>query len=229
MNATVSGAPTITSITSLFDMYSYGALLNNTTSSAGHASLFNTAYGVSALQPVILQQQVVRLITAATSPQVGPQTQTMVFMPQLPGATNNYAAVFANGNVGIGETTPDAKLHVVGTVTTSGAGAIAGIFTEHTMNNSTGSGFQYGNRSISTISSSTAGTHVGQFIRMIDNTSLDSGQNVRGLEVQAFSGTNVNGANTGIASFWLYLWYSGYHYFTGCSASLASCYFCRPR
>ncbi|HMQ02120.1 MAG TPA: hypothetical protein PKD79_03580, partial [Candidatus Doudnabacteria bacterium] len=88
-----------------------------------------------------------------------------------------------------------------GTVTTSGASAVAGVLQDLVMNNSTASGFQFGNRLLNTVSSGSAGTHVGQFIRMTDSTSLSSGQVVRGLEVQAYSGTNNNGINTGIATF----------------------------
>lgn len=138
------------------------------------------------------------------------------------GATNNYGISIANvsaaagnyalhsgaaaqsyfaGNVGIGETTPDTKLHVVGTVTTSGAGAVAAILTESTLNNSTASGFQFGVRQLNSVTSTVAGTHVGQFIRMTDDTSLSTGQVVRGIEVQAYSGTNNNGINTGVAAF----------------------------
>jgi hypothetical protein len=88
-----------------------------------------------------------------------------------------------------------------GTVTTSGSNAVAGILQDLVLTNSTASGFQFGNRLLNTINGTTAGTHVGQFIRMTDNTTLSSGQVVRGLEVQAYSGSNVNGINTGIASF----------------------------
>src|SRR3989344_2008160 len=71
--------------------------------------------------------------------------------------------------------------------------------------------FQYGNRSIVTITavedSDTDANYIGQFIRMIDDdcdtgaTALDCNNTVRGLEVQAYSGTNTAGVNTGIATF----------------------------
>ena len=108
----------------------------------------------------------------------------------------------AQGSVGIGVASSlVGKLHVVGSVTTSGANAVAGMFENLTLTNGTASGYQFGNRLLNTVSSSTAGTHVGQFIRMTDSTSLSSGQVVRGLEVQAWSGTNNNGINTGIATY----------------------------
>ncbi len=88
-----------------------------------------------------------------------------------------------------------------GTVTTSGASAVAGVLQDVVLTNGTASGFQFGNRLLNTVNGGTAGTHVGQFIRMTDSTSLSSGQVVRGLEVQAYSGTNNNGINTGIATY----------------------------
>ncbi|MBX4191856.1 MAG: hypothetical protein KW804_03590, partial [Candidatus Doudnabacteria bacterium] len=116
--------------------------------------------------------------------------------------TNPFLTLDTSGNTGIGVSLSlKTKLNVVGTVTTSGADAIATIYADSTLNNSTGSGFQFGQRFLNTISSSVAGTHVGTFIRMTDSTSLTTGQLVRGLEVQAYSGTNNGGINTGIASF----------------------------
>ncbi len=107
--------------------------------------------------------------------------------------TGNFADMQVNGT---------SKITISrGTTTASGSTAIAGLFEDLTLTNGTVSGFQFGNRLVATVNGATAGTEVGQFIRMIDNTTLDSGQTVRGLEVQAFSGTNVNGINTGIASY----------------------------
>lgn len=65
-------------------------------------------------------------------------------------------------------------------------------------------GTLFGNRHITTISGAAvaSSSQVGEFIRVVDNTT--SGVNsttVRGLEIQAFSGTNVSGINTGLASF----------------------------
>lgn len=104
-------------------------------------------------------------------------------------------------NVGVGGIQSSGGISIENSVLGSGANAIAGLYGSYTMTNSTASGFQFGNRFINTISSGTAGTHDGEFIRMIDNTSLSTGQVVRGLEVQAWSGTNNNGINTGIATF----------------------------
>ncbi|MEZ4180028.1 MAG: hypothetical protein R3B41_00710 [Candidatus Doudnabacteria bacterium] len=108
----------------------------------------------------------------------------------------------SSGSVGIGVASSlVGKLHVAGSVTSSGANAVAGIYQTSTLTNSTASGFQFGNRHLVTVSSSVAGTHVGEFIRVTDSTSLSSGQVVRGMEIQAYSGTNNSGINTGLAAY----------------------------
>jgi len=97
-------------------------------------------------------------------------------------------------------TTPTALLNVEGTVTTSGATAIAGIFASTSLVNSTTNGFQFGNRFISTVYNTMAASgSVGQLIRMIDNTALSN--TVRALELQSWSGSNTSGVNTALAAF----------------------------
>jgi hypothetical protein len=102
-------------------------------------------------------------------------------------------------NLAIGTNTITSKLNVTGATTGSGATAIAGIYSNLTLTNSTGSGYQFGNRTVVTVNGGTAGTEVGTIIRMTDDTALAN--TVRGLEVQAWSGSNPNGINTGIATF----------------------------
>ena len=64
----------------------------------------------------------------------------------------------------------------------------------------TDGGFQFGHRFINNISGSTStASHIGTLIRMDDDTT--EANTIRGLEVQAWSGTNVLGVNTGIATF----------------------------
>ena len=111
----------------------------------------------------------------------------------------NAFLVNASGQVGIGTTTLTSKLSVEGSVTSSGASAVAGLFASSTLSNSNGSGFQFGNRLINNVIGGTAGTEDGLFVRMIDSSS--AANTVRGLEVQAYSGNNTAGVNTGIATY----------------------------
>ena len=117
----------------------------------------------------------------------------------FPGGTGGSGTVYAWG-------AQMDKASVPGTYAKTTSAALTndssrGMIVNTNLKNTTASGYVYGSRNVNIIDSTTAGTHVGQFIRMVDNTSLDSGQTVRGLEVQAYSGTNVNGTNTAIASY----------------------------
>ncbi len=132
----------------------------------------------------------IQLANALTS---GSSAGTFIAANAVSGFTGNLADLQVNG-------TSRFKIGY-GTVTTSGASAVAGTFQDLVMNNSTTSGFQFGNRLLNTVSSTVGGTHDGMFIRMTDSTSLSTNQIVRGLEVQAYSGTNNNGINTGIQTY----------------------------
>ncbi len=112
----------------------------------------------------------------------------------------SYLRVTQAGNVGIGTTTPIAKLSIQGSTTASGGSAIASLYTDSTLTNSTTNGFQFGNRMVTTITSgSVPGTMDGLFIRTTDNSTATN--TVRGLEIQAYSGTNTLGVNAGITTF----------------------------
>jgi hypothetical protein len=100
------------------------------------------------------------------------------------------------GRVGIGTNTPISMLNIVGSTTGNGANAIAGILASTTLSNGTTGAFQFGHRFISTIAGAASGTLDGMLIRTIDNTS--NANTVRALEVQAYSGSNTSGINTGI-------------------------------
>ena len=102
-----------------------------------------------------------------------------------------------NGRLALGTTTFTGAVSIASS--TSVSGGVAGIFENLTINPTAADGFQFGNRELVNVSTTATTTAIGSFIRMIDNTSL--GNTVRGLEVQAYSGTNIQGVNTGIIAF----------------------------
>ncbi|MBL8030735.1 MAG: hypothetical protein JNK33_00195, partial [Candidatus Doudnabacteria bacterium] len=106
--------------------------------------------------------------------------------------------VTALGRVGIGTATPLGLLHLVGSVSTSGANAVAGIFASTTLNNTTASGFQYGGRYINTITGNASGTLIGALFRMVDNTTNTS--TVAALRAEGYSGSNTAGVNVGLVA-----------------------------
>ncbi|MDO8715556.1 MAG: hypothetical protein Q7J73_01930, partial [Dehalococcoidales bacterium] len=127
---------------------------------------------------------------------IGPASESFNIVG--PGSTR-FLTIASTGKIGFGIPNPSSALHFEATTNRSGAHAVAGIFASTSLTNSTASGFQFGNRFISTINGGTAGTAVGNFIRMIDSTTQVN--TINGLEVQAYSGTNVAGTNTGVLSF----------------------------
>jgi hypothetical protein len=120
------------------------------------------------------------------------------------GATNNYAGVFENGRVLFGtasDTTSISTLYLskalVNEDGSTGAG-VAGIHEVFTMNPTSGTPTQVGNRlTIENTTGSVAATQIGQIIRMTDSTSSIA-NTIRGLEIVASVGTNTAGTNTGI-------------------------------
>ncbi|MBI4033919.1 MAG: pentapeptide repeat-containing protein, partial [Candidatus Brennerbacteria bacterium] len=91
--------------------------------------------------------------------------------------------------------TTTAKLVLWGGVA-SETSSISGIYQESRINTSLSGNFQFGNRHIIYVAPTASTSAVGEFIRMIDNTTLKN--EVRALEVQGWSGTNVQGVNTGL-------------------------------
>jgi hypothetical protein len=76
-----------------------------------------------------------------------------------------------------------------------------GLVVDSNLNNSTSSGFVYANRLINRVVSGTAGTHEGLFVRIQDDTSLTTNQVVKGLDVQAWNGSNTGGTNIGLDAY----------------------------
>ncbi|MEK7630226.1 MAG: hypothetical protein AAB432_02485, partial [Patescibacteria group bacterium] len=105
--------------------------------------------------------------------------------------------VASSGVIQINTTaTSSGQLTIIGsTAATSG---VAGIYQESLINPGAGiSGtFQFGNRHIIRVNPTASTSADGEFIRTIDNTTLNN--TVRAMEVQAWSGTNIQGINTGI-------------------------------
>ena len=97
------------------------------------------------------------------------------------------------GRIGIGTTTPEARLAIDGQ--TSSYFGVAGIDEMLTITGQTG--VRFGNRMVVMNNpTEAANTLVGQFIRVIDDSGLSN--TVRGLEIQAHSGTTTSGANTAL-------------------------------
>jgi hypothetical protein len=120
------------------------------------------------------------------------------------GGSNNYAGIFEAGRVLIGTASETASLSslyitkaLVNETGSTGAG-VAGIHEVFTMNPTSGTPVQVGNRmTIENTTGSVASTQVGQIIRITDSTS-SLVNTVRGIEVVASVGTNTSGTNTGI-------------------------------
>lgn len=128
--------------------------------------------------------------------QVG--TANLLTVSSSSGAT--LLALTPAGNLAVGTSNPISRLQVEGATSASGANAIASIYSSSTLSNTTASGFEFGNRFLNTVNGSATGTYDGLFVRMTDSTS-NATNTVRGIEVQAYSGTNTAGINAGITAF----------------------------
>ncbi|MDP2741228.1 MAG: hypothetical protein Q8O66_00880, partial [bacterium] len=101
-----------------------------------------------------------------------------------------------NGRLAVGTTTFTGSVNIQSS--TDSATGVAGIYEQLLINTSVGGTFQFGNRAIVTVSTTASTTAIGSFIRMIDNTTMAN--NVQALQVQAWSGSNNQGENTGIST-----------------------------
>ena len=134
----------------------------------------------------------------------GATTNVGIYATATGATNNNYAGVFEAGRVLIGtasETASISSLYITKALTnedgSTGAG-VAGIHEVFTMNPSSGTPTQVGNRlTIENTTGSVASTQIGQIIRITDSTSSVA-NTIRGIEVVASVGTNTSGTNTGI-------------------------------
>jgi hypothetical protein len=117
---------------------------------------------------------------------------------ELANSSGNVFTVANNGNVGIGTTSPTAKL-TIDSQNLDGAGT-AGINQFLTTANSVENALQYGNRYYLDVDGNTATTTIfGSMLRIRDNTTY--GNVLRGLEVQTDLGVNTLGENTAISAY----------------------------
>ncbi|MBP6881548.1 MAG: hypothetical protein KBC35_02900, partial [Candidatus Pacebacteria bacterium] len=112
------------------------------------------------------------------------------------GATEVFS-VLDGGKVGIGSTTPNAKLSVQNTGF-SGAG-VFGLDQYLQTTNSVASAVQYGDRFYLDAANTATTSIVGAMFRIKDSTTY--GNTIRGLEVQTNRGTNTQGENTALSAF----------------------------
>jgi len=110
---------------------------------------------------------------------------------------NTPFVIDQDGNVGIGTTTPNAKLSLQNDIL-SGAG-ISGLSQYLTTTNSVDAAVQFGNYLELNASNTATTTIVGGIYRIADDTTF--GNTVRGLEVQTNRGGNTQGENTALSGF----------------------------
>ncbi|MEK7074801.1 MAG: hypothetical protein AAB968_03470, partial [Patescibacteria group bacterium] len=111
-------------------------------------------------------------------------------------AGTGVASTTATGRIGLGTTTPEARLSIDGT--TAANLGVAGIHEIISATSTTG-GTQFANRFIAyNLPKHRTNTFVSEFIRIIDDSGLAN--TVRGIEVQSGSGTTTAGVNTGLRS-----------------------------
>jgi hypothetical protein len=128
----------------------------------------------------------------------GTDSTTAIQLQQADG-TLIFNVDSTNKRIGILEATPDSPLHITNTISTNTA--IAGLKSELTFNDTGTAGqFLFGNRTEITVSNTTNAVQgVGEIIKVTDSTGIAN--TIRGLEIQAYNGTNNFGTNTGLTAF----------------------------
>jgi hypothetical protein len=184
--SSVTGAPTLTSVTGPTSAGTYGGYFSNTASSAGNANLTYSAIGIQASALGDLTTTGSTEHYGALILSTGTADTNYGIYADVSGATNNYAAILTGGNVGIGDTSP-AALFTVGSgdlfqVNSSGAIAAAtGITSSGTITFSGlgGSGtkcVQTDNAGVITAAASACGSGSGITIGTTAITSGSSGR-----------------------------------------------------
>jgi hypothetical protein len=103
----------------------------------------------------------------------------------------------SSGKVMVNTTaTSTGQVNIIGTASGGSLVTVAGLYQESLLNPSASGNFQFGNRHIVNIAPTASSSMVGEFVRTVDNTTLNN--TVRAMELQAWSGTNVQGINTGL-------------------------------
>jgi hypothetical protein len=138
---------------------------------------------------------------------IGTSSPRSTLTIQGSGATNPFLVasssgsslftVLANGNVGVGTSSPLALLNLDKRSLTGSV--VGGMKQFLSYINSTESAVYYGDESYFVNAPTATSTFVGKMIRIEDTSTL--GNTVRGLEAQAFRGTNTKGENTGLSGY----------------------------
>ncbi len=184
-------------------LMSFGAYTQTSTPSEGFSATFiNPTYNQVSGTASNTDLRILRNETA-----IGSGAQYLI-NAQTGGALNAWATStkfsvdrtglgYFAGKLGIGTTTP-VSLLTMGTtsVTTSG---VAGLKQYFSFMNPTASSIQYGDETYIVNAPTATSTLVGKMIRIEDTSTL--GNTVRGLEAQAFRGTNTKGENTGLSGY----------------------------
>ena len=167
------------------------------TATGTSASIGNVTYDSSGITPTaafILGAQSQNLtLQGATTTIIATSSNSIV----LNTSGNERMRVASGGQILINTTaTSTGRVNIVGS--TGAAVGVAGVYQESLLNTSSGGSFQFGNRHIVNVAPSASSSMDGEFVRMVDNTTLLN--TVRAMELQAWSGTNVQGINTGLFS-----------------------------
>ena len=142
VSSSVSVTPSITAIVDA-RMNTYGGYFTNSSTSAGNSGLNTSSYGIYAVTSGNITTSGVTNHYGGYFSASGTADINYGLYATASGATTNYAAIFDQGNVGVGVANPIYKLDVLGSGTintgTGGYGANPGAFSVTTPNLAIGS------------------------------------------------------------------------------------------